>query len=106
MFAFPRPDTKYDSSLLMDFVPVHKLVVSERFQNYCEDKENILKLINSNGDNSHPQYFYKQCDAINGNKQRFHDQSQTTTHTSESTKLLSCDCGQSDNSTHHQADKQ
>ena len=107
MFQFPRPDFNYDSSLKMEFVPVHQLVKSERFQKYCDDKENILKLINSeNGHSQDTQYIHQLLDEDYGNKQRFHDKSETAVDASQPAELFQSDSGQSNHPTHDQADKQ
>lgn len=105
MFQYPRPDMKYDESLMMDFVPVHKFVKTERFQKYCDDKENFLELVNSNGHSESSQYIHQLINEINGDKQRFHDQSETTLVADQSTKFLSGDCRQGNNSTHNQTNQ-
>ena len=105
MFAFPKPDFNYDSALTMDFVPVHKFVQTERFEKYCDDKENILRLIND-GDCKDSQHIHKQFDENNRDEQRLCDKFETALDVNQPAELFQSDSGQSNNSTHNQANKQ
>lgn len=106
MYAFPKPDYNYDTSLQMDFVPVHQFVKTERFEKFCDDKENILKLVNKNGDSQDPQHIYQQLDENDRDQQRFHDKSEATTNVGESAELFQSDSRQGNYSPHNQANKQ
>lgn len=106
MFAFPKPDFNYNTALMMDFVPVHQFIQTERFQKYCEDKENILRLSNIDGDCKDSQHIYQQFHENNRDEQRFCDKFETALNFDQPAEFFQSDSGQGNNSPHYQANQQ